>query len=347
MQSKPNISLANLSEVHTGGLLLTVRKGINELLRRRNRHAGLTALPYPSKEYKPIISIIICTANDSELSLNVVNSIIRQGFDKKLYEIIIVNNSGKPFTNNLSFPDIKIVNESILGLSKARNTGASVANGEFLLYIDDDAVANDGLLDAIYSAFLKHTDYAIIGGQIFLKLPDPVPNVFLEGKEGLWSAYTVPYKSFREAHEQYEFPYGACFGIRHSILDALGGFPESYGRKGNDFAGGEEIALCFAAKKLCLKVGLEPSASVTHLVSPSRFTREHIRYTTRAGILTTYKLYEEGYAPYGWSKSYIIERLRITELEMERADERLRFYKKCEYDAFAELLEYINNTDRN
>ncbi len=242
-----------------------------------------------------------------------------------------------PSTNS---PNLRIIHEPVLGLSKARNTGAREAKGEYLLYIDDDAIANPDLLFNIYSAYKDHNDFSIIGGQIFLKIPTPKPEIFLENRDSVWSGYTVAYTHFRRIKEHYEFPYGACFSIRHSVLDILGGFPESYGRRGNNFAGGEETALCFKSLKYGFKIGIEPKASVLHCVDERRFSTEHVEKTIRAGILTTYKLCKDGYAPYEWTNTYIKERIKILNSEIKRLKNNplAAFYKECELSAFEEIL---------
>ena len=338
--SKPNISLTNLAEVQSSGVLLSLRKGINELFNKKSRKSQFSAASLKAVEYSKTISVIICTANRGRLAENAVDSILNQRFDGSKYEILVVNNSPDPLPYKFKSDRVIIVDEPNLGLSIARNRGASAAKGEYLLYIDDDAVANENLLSSIFSAF-ENQRAAIIGGQIFLALPEPVPDVFLEGKESLWSAYTVPYSSFREIREQYEFPYGACFGIRHSVLDTLGGFPENYGRTGNNYAGGEETALCFAAKNMGFKLGIEPNASVIHKVLPDRFTKEHIRRTIREGIITTYRLCLDGYSTSGWTPQYVDERLRIIKKELLRMNGLPAFYKRCEYDAFSELKDIM------
>ena len=325
------------------GILLALRKGANELFGKTGSKAPVTMPKDVHRRYEKKISVIICTANRFEMAADAVKSIISQDFPNDMLEVILVNNSGGDFPRHLLPSSVQIVDEDILGLSRARNRGADAASGEYLLFIDDDARACDGLLTEVYSAFEKHPKTAIVGGQIYLKLPSPMPEVFLEGREALWSGYTVPYNKFKEAREQYEFPYGACFAIRHSVLDSVGGFSLEYGRVGDDFAGGEETALCFAVRKLGFKIGIAPRAKVEHVVTEDRFTEEHIKKTIRAGILTTHRLYLDGYAPSGWSHNYVTERIKIIQAELKRlrhsGDKKAELYKKSELDAFVELRE--------
>ncbi len=340
-RTNPNITLTNLAEVNSGGIVLTVRKMLNELLRKeRTRPPHRARLS--TRAYKNILSVIICTANREDVVFGAVDSILNQNFDRSLFELIIVNNSASPLIHAKLPSNARIIDQPVPGLSKSRNAGAQAANGEYLLYMDDDAIASEGLLSSVFNAFKNRPNVAIVGGQIHLRLPSPTPDIFLKGKEALWSAYTVPYKSFRIVREQYEFPFGACFAVRHSAFDILGGFPESYGRTGNDFAGGEETALCFMARRHGFKIGIEPRASVLHCVSPDRFTEEHVRRTIRAGILTTHRLFKDGYAPSGWTREYIVERLNIIEEELLKSRGLASLYKRYEKDAFAELLEEFN-----
>lgn len=347
---EPNITLKNLSEIKISGLILSLKKLKNELFNRKKMRNRLkTVNVCKTSKYSPMVSVIICTADREELAFNAVKSVLSQRFEEEKYEVILVNNSKNPIREEFKNMGIKIVDEPVKGISQARNSGANTAKGEYLLYIDDDAEAYDGLILNIFNAFESHKDCAIIGGQIFLEIPTPCPKVFLKGNEALWSGYTVSYKNFKEINEQYEFPYGACFGMRHSILDAFGGFPTDYGRCGNDYAGGEETALCFMAKNSRLKIGIEPKAAVKHKVSVDRFTKEHIKETIRAGILTTVRLGEDGYCRNAWTVEYVDERIKIIKKELERlkngSDNLRYFYKECELYAFEEAYEILSKTE--
>ena len=202
-----NITLKNISEAELSGPRLLLSKLKNELFNRKKSDIELKrASVKPKKKYRRILSVIICTAERNSIALNAINSVINQDFSSEKYEIIVVNNSREKFCGEPSGRNIKIVNEPTQGLSRARNTGADSASGEYLLYIDDDALARENLLLNMFKAFEKHPGCAIIGGQIFLELPSPAPNVFLKGREALWSGYTVPYKNSKRWANSMNFP---------------------------------------------------------------------------------------------------------------------------------------------
>lgn len=339
-----NISLANCGEFKQSGLLITLRKAINEAKVFSRVRGKRIILPRETCECK--LSFIICTTGEYSGLFNAVDSALNQSIAKSLYEVIVVIN-GDAY---IELPKgVRVVREEKLGISRARNTGAKNAKGEFLLYIDDDAVADFCLAEKVINAFEEHRNSAIVGGQIKTVFPEGKKEIVLKGKEGLWSAYTVPYKRSRVIKEQYEFPYGACFGIRKDALNILGGFPEEYGRVGNNYEGGEETVLCFLAQRNGWKIVIEPGAEVKHYVADHRVSYEHIERTIREGIFTTYRLICDGYAPYRWDKRYIAERLDIAEKELENLKERGLelecFYKKSERDAFLLLLEELKKNE--
>ncbi len=338
---KANITLASAADSRGSNLWFMLRKGLCEL--RRPGTQTVSPTPIPRRKYEKKLSLIICTAGTCPGLGEAIRSALSQTMNRGEYEVLVVwNREDEP--PRKEFPgEIRWIQEPTPGISHARNAGAGAARGEILLYMDDDAVSDKDLVRRMVETFRDYPDTAIVGGQIFLKVPKPRPEAFLVGRESLWSGYRVPYKRFRQVKESYAFPYGACFGIGKDALMELGGFPMNYGRVREDFGGGEETAVCFLALQRGWKIGIQPKAWVEHRVEPRRFNREHIRKTIRAGILTTYRLYREGYAQKGWDLRYVKERLEIAEQELTRLRSTgtswEEYYKKCERDAFLELVQ--------
>lgn len=309
-------------------------------------------------EYEKKISIIICTYLRGEKLVDAIWSVIRQSLSKKEYEIIVVDNA--PFTSGIrkeveEFQEkykefegfIRYIGVPQKGLSYARNGGMWNAKGEYLLFLDDDVLADYYLLEEIYSGFKYHPNVGIVGGQIILDKPFPTPKVVRKGWESLWSQFKISGSTFREVSQQFEFPYGANYGVRRSDIWQIGGFRMCYGRVGNDFAGGEETALAFKMLQIGSGIGLQPRAKVLHRVDHSRFTTEHIKKTIMAGTITTYRFFVDLHTSIGWTKRYVKEQIRITNREIailaKKNEEPLDiYYKKCYLDAWKRLLCYMD-----
>lgn len=97
-------------------------------------------------------STIIPTINRPSLS-HAVSSVLDQAFTSAEFEVIVVNDSGQPL------PDIewrhsqrvRVIDTNRRERSVARNTGAAIARGKYLHFLDDDDLLLPGALDAFWA----------------------------------------------------------------------------------------------------------------------------------------------------------------------------------------------------
>src|SRR5882724_6993780 len=133
----------------------------------------------------PLISVAICTFNRSQYLGAAIESLANQTLDHMLYEVIVVDNNSTDATNQVveeavrhhTNLDLRYVNESVQGLSAARNRAAQEAQGDFVAYLDDDAHAEPAWLGATLNAFqtLKPVP-ACVGGRIYPDWEGGVPD---------------------------------------------------------------------------------------------------------------------------------------------------------------------------
>lgn len=100
------------------------------------------------------ISVIIPTHNRNDFLADAISSVMQQTF--QAYEILIINNGENPvvLAPHLN-KNVKIVDTvKNAGASQARNIGATIAQGEFLAFLDDD-----DLWDAKYLENVKNAIY--------------------------------------------------------------------------------------------------------------------------------------------------------------------------------------------
>jgi glycosyltransferase involved in cell wall biosynthesis len=86
-----------------------------------------------------ICSTIIPTVGRSSLS-RAVKSVLEQNFDKDEFEVIVVNDSGDSLepAEWMNSPQVRILQTQRHNRSVARNTGAAIARGKYLHFLDDD-----------------------------------------------------------------------------------------------------------------------------------------------------------------------------------------------------------------
>ena len=85
------------------------------------------------------LSTIIPTVGRETLA-RAVNSVLSQSFDKADFEVIVVNDSGEPlpWRDWQSSNRVQVIQTNRRERSVARNTGAAIARGKYLHFLDDD-----------------------------------------------------------------------------------------------------------------------------------------------------------------------------------------------------------------
>lgn len=307
------------------------------------------------KVFDKKLTVVLCTYQRSSKLVNSLKSIIEQSLDKESYEIIIVNNDFRNNEISLLIKDLRsvygvddeylrYVEAPLKGLSFARNVGLFAARGEIILYIDDDAIASETLLKETINGFATRPDIGVMGGNIILNFEEGVPEVVRPGTEAYWSQLLVEGDEIIESRYQWEFPYGANFAVRKEALMRIGGFRSAYGRKGNDYAGGEEIVVSYSMKEIGFKVALNPRMRVIHDVDHSRYTVEHVEKTMLNSIMTNYQLQKDLYAPMESDIDADRRHLEVVEAELSHlednpsANEIDILYKKYTIKAYKELI---------
>jgi len=266
---------------------------------------------------KPLkASVIVCTHRPIPPLESALESLAHQDMDPRRLEVIIVNNDPENKALRETLVEIETrqfkagavrlrhITCPIPGLSHARNAGIAAARGEILLFLDDDAVARPDWVSTAVSLFAENPEYGIIGGYIRLVPPEPKPSVINPGWERYWSQYLGERERLYEVEEWWNYPWGASWCARRSVLLRMGGFRVGYGRTKGDFAGGEEVIAASLAHRLGWRIGVAPELEVAHRVIAERFTWKHVKKTLMVGTLGNYRMQRDLYIPMdgmGWT----------------------------------------------
>jgi glycosyltransferase involved in cell wall biosynthesis len=221
------------------------------------------------QKLRPLLSIVICTYNRPNFLQFCLESIELQ-LDITI-EIIVVDNFGDiKIQEMVNFFQRKKINMQYIfeiekGLSNARNRGYLEAKGDWVLYLDDDIIAFQNLLDRVKELIQLNT-FDCIGGMYYAK--------FKKGKPKWVSENYGTNKLFSTALSEcpYYIPHGCVVLYRKSFLMKLNGFSNQFGMKGKQFGYAEETELQYRLAEIGGKIGFDPEMKVDHFIHEDRLT---------------------------------------------------------------------------
>ncbi len=134
----------------------------------------------------PRVSIVIPVRNGKDFIHEAINSVITQGFLN--LEVIVVDDGSNDYDYKQledMDPRIRVLRLDGYGVSRARNTGMRVAQGEFIAFLDADDVWFPGKLEAQIRYFDQHRNIGVVFGQ-FVKWHADSRGVFASA-QSIWS----------------------------------------------------------------------------------------------------------------------------------------------------------------
>lgn len=140
----------------------------------------------------------------------------------------------------------------------AKNVGAGVAKGKYLIFFDDDVVVEKGILAGYKKAFLKD-DNDVVAGKVLTPGHPVNPKSKNIGKISYFGKFSDDYTS--DIKQEVDTVIGCNAGWKREVFEKVGGFDEQITMNGIR----EESDLSLRAKALGFKIFFEPKAAVTHL----------------------------------------------------------------------------------
>jgi glucosyl-dolichyl phosphate glucuronosyltransferase len=222
-----------------------------------------------------ILTVCICCRNASSRIEETLLSLYLQTEKYETYEVLVVDNASDDinelkklieYLNNQFSLKVRIVEEFELGLSAARNRGVIESNGQYVFFIDDDALASARLVQLYIQAIQEYSP-DVIGGNVkplFEKMP---PSHFTSSH---WSYWSIKYFGSSDKWLEDNYFIGTNMGAKKEVLMSTP-FDEELGRKDDSLVGGEDWILGRSE----LKKRFVSGAYVLHKVTKERMTSEY------------------------------------------------------------------------
>jgi GT2 family glycosyltransferase len=224
------------------------------------------------------VSIIIVNYNKFSLLSNCLNSIYKHSKEISFEVIVVDNNSTEGDVEKIisNYPNLSLIkNETNRGFAAANNQGLKIAQGKFILFLNNDTVFIENTIKKLID-FLEEKDEMTLVGckllnedlshQVSIVDFDDLWNLIGENffmyllfpKNKMLNRYHHNYKIVNEPIEVDVVKGAFIFGYTKALKE-IGGFDEKF------FFYSEENDLCFRFKQRGGKVFYFPGTSIIHL----------------------------------------------------------------------------------
>lgn len=242
---------------------------------------------------QPLVSIITVNYRQTGVTCELLASLNQITY--KNIEIWVVDNFSDGSLKakiNQSFPHVNIIeSKKNLGFAGGNNLAIAKANGEFLMFLNNDTEVNTDFLEPMLEVMRHNQKIGICASKLrYFHLPDTI--------QYAGSSDLHPYKiqSFaigygKKDKGQYDKPtqtflaHGAAMMVRSSVIKKVGLMPQEF------FLYYEEIDWCLKIREAGFQIYFVPKSLVFHKesISVGKQSAVQVYYKTRNRILLARK----------------------------------------------------------
>lgn len=182
------------------------------------------------------VSVVLCTYSMDRYYdfAEAADSVLDQTYDE-VELVVVVDRTESVYERAVlaygEHPDTTLhCNDENQGLSVSRNVGAELADGDVVVFMDDDAVADPNWIAELVAAYERH-DAIAVGGQMTPAWVASEPG-FLSA-EFYWLV-GVTYRGFPEVETEVQNTFSSNLSFRRDVFLDLEGFQPDMGKQGSN-----------------------------------------------------------------------------------------------------------------
>jgi GT2 family glycosyltransferase len=226
----------------------------------------------------PDVSVIIVSYNTRELTIQCIESVIKET-SKYSYEIIVLDNQSTDDSataiRNI-YPNVILIEPKLnLGFAAGNNKASKCAKGEYLLLLNPDTIILDGAIDNLIDHAKQNANSKVWGGKAIF--PDGSINATCWNDMTVWSTickaigltYLFPKSRFFNPEtihawdelddvKYVDIVVGCFLLIKLNFWNKINGFNPTF------FMYGDEVDLSIRARKNGAHPSITPKAKIIH-----------------------------------------------------------------------------------
>lgn len=211
----------------------------------------------------PKVSVIIPSLDRNKVLINTLDDLLKQKYPD--FEIIVVDQTPEPSQKLLTFVQkrgdkIKYILEKRKSSPRARNVGVKQAQGEIVLFLDDDVKIQNSKFIQYHVQNFNDPKVGLVGGRVIHRTDGRISDKLKVGQLKFWGLKEITNFNATKKMAIDHAP-GGNFSVLRKVYNEVGGFWEIY--KGN--AHMEETDFCLRVKRAGYGLIFEPKAVLLHL----------------------------------------------------------------------------------
>ena len=227
------------------------------------------------------MTVCVCTRNRNHYARNCLESLRIQSVGLDAFNVIVVDSDSAPDTAAelrdmvATLPNARLVRIDQPGLSLARNTAAREATGDFVAFIDDDAIAAPDWVEQIQRAVAEQQPPpAVLSGRTLPIWEAPLPGWWPPSLRGVLTITEWDGSGeYRTAEVPSNIgPYGVNLVLERRALLEVGGFAESLGRDGDRLLSDEDVHVAWMLQDSGRSARHDARIVVSHHIQAARLT---------------------------------------------------------------------------
>ena len=250
----------------------------------------------------PVVSILLVLYNQAGLTYRCLKALAEER--SVTFETLIVDNASEDTTHLLldRIEGARIIrNQENEGFLLACNRAAKIASGEYLLFLNNDAVLLPGALSAAVTRMKNTPDAGAVGGKILLwsgRLQEAGSIIWQDGSCSGYGRGEDPDDSVFSHVRDVDYCSGAFLLTRRALFESMGQFDIDYAP-----AYYEESDYCARLWQSDYRVIYDPAIRIRHFEFASSDTKSERAFTLQKKNRSVFTSKQQAFLQFQWEPS--------------------------------------------